>query len=80
MKMQRMQGWIGPIALVPLMAYGTAPAVPHERVRRLEKAVLAPCGYTESVAQDQSEAAVKMRLEVATWVEQGAPDEGVLAT
>ena len=74
------QSWIGTIAMVPLLAYGSAPAERQERIRSLEKAVLAPCCYTETVAQRQREVAVKMRIEIATWVEQGRTDERILDT
>ena len=50
-----------------------------DRVARLENAVLAPCCYTEPVSKHQSEIAMKMRLEIAKWVEQGRSDEEILA-
>lgn len=50
------------------------------RIEHLEHAVLAPCCYTESVAVHQSEIAVKMRLEIAKWVEIGKSDREILDT
>ena len=42
--------------------------------------MLAPCCYTETVGQHQSEIAVQMRVEIAKWVEQGRTDEEILGT
>ena len=50
------------------------------RIEHLEHAVLAPCCYTESVAVHQSEIALKMRLEIAKWVDMGKSDREVLDT
>ncbi|MBS1856509.1 MAG: cytochrome c-type biogenesis protein CcmH [Acidobacteria bacterium] len=50
-----------------------------DRVAHLENSVLAPCCYTEPVSRHQSEIAMKMRLEIAKWVEQGRSDEDILA-
>jgi len=50
------------------------------RIEHLEHAVLAPCCYTESVAVHQSEIALKMRLEIAKWVEMGKSDREILDT
>ena len=78
--MQRTQMWIGVFAALPFLAYGGTPQEPHTRIQRLEKAVLAPCCYTETVAQHQSEIAVKMRVEIAKWVGEGRTDEEILDT
>jgi len=48
------------------------------RVQRLEARLLAPCCYQEPVSTHQSEIALKMRLEIAKWVEQGLPDDEIL--
>ena len=69
--MQRIQMWIGVFAVLPFLAYGETPQEPHTRIQRLEKAVLAPCCYTETVGQHQSEIAVQMRVEIAKRVEEG---------
>jgi cytochrome c-type biogenesis protein CcmH len=50
------------------------------RVQRIEDAVLAPCCYTEPVSHHQSEIAVKMRIEIATWVAAGRTDQEILDT
>ncbi len=78
--MQRIQMWIGVLAVVPCLAYGGVPQERHARMQRIEKAVLAPCCYTEPVGQHQSEIAVRMRVEIAKWVEQGRTDEEILDT
>ena len=68
------------LAVLPLMALAETPRQPRERVDRLQRAVLAPCCYTESVAIHQSEIAVKMRLEIAKWVAMGKSDQAILDT
>lgn len=79
-KMRRMQMWIEAFAVLPFLAYGGVPQDQHARIQRIEKAVLAPCCYTETVGQHQSEIAVQMRVEIAKWVEQGRTDEEILDT
>ncbi len=66
---------LGVLALLPVYA-----GAPPDRVLRLENAVLAPCCYTEPVSRHQSEIAMKMRLEIARWVDEGRPDDEILAT
>lgn len=61
-------------------AYAGVLEEPRARVHRIEKAVFAPCCYTETVGQHQSEIAVQMRVEIAKWVEQGRTDEEILDT
>jgi cytochrome c-type biogenesis protein CcmH len=78
--MQRRKIWIGVLAVLPILAYGGVPQERHARIQHLEKAVLAPCCYTETVAQHQSEIAVMMRVEIAKWVAQGRTDEEILDT
>ena len=62
------------------LAYGGAVEEPRARVQPLEKAVLAPCCYAETVGLHQSEIAVQMRVEIAKWVAQGRTDEDILDT
>jgi cytochrome c-type biogenesis protein CcmH/NrfF len=78
--MRRIQIWLGVIAVLPVLAYGSGPQEQRARIQRLEKAVLAPCCYTETVGQHQSEIAIEMRVEIANWVEQGRTDEEILDT
>ena len=78
--MQRIQIWLGVFAVLPVLAYGGVPQEQRTRIQHLEKAVLAPCCYTETVGQHQSEIAVQMRVEIAKWVEQGRTDEEILGT
>ena len=68
------------LILLPILAAAAAPDQKQARIDRLERRVFAPCCYTESVAIHQSEIAVKMRLEIAKWVEQGSTDEQILGT
>ena len=49
-----------------------------ERIARLQHAVLAPCCSQEAVATHQSEVALKMRLEIERWADQGRSDEDIL--
>jgi cytochrome c-type biogenesis protein CcmH/NrfF len=68
------------LALLPSLVLAETAEQQQARVGRLERAVLAPCCYTEPVAIHQSEIAIKMRLEIAKWVEQGRTDQEVLDT
>ena len=78
--MLRIQTWLGVFAVLPVLAYGGVPQGQRARIQHLEKAVLAPCCYTETVGQHQSEIAVQMRVEIAKWVEQDRTDEEILDT
>ena len=78
--MLRKHIWIGVFAVLAVLAYGGVPQDHRARIQYLEKAVLAPCCYTETVGQHQSEIAVRMRVEIAKWVEQGRTDEDILDT
>jgi cytochrome c-type biogenesis protein CcmH/NrfF len=78
--MPRTHPWICVLVSLPFLAYGGASQERQARIERLEKAVLAPCCYTQTVALHQSEIAVKMRLEIAKWVEEGKTDDEILAT
>ena len=72
--------WLVMFGAAPVMVFGGGPQTQRERIQRLEKAVLAPCCYTETVGQHQSEIAVQMRVEIAKWVAQGRSDEEILDT
>jgi cytochrome c-type biogenesis protein CcmH/NrfF len=78
--MRRPQKWLGVLAVLPLLAYGGIEQDRLARIQRIEKAVLAPCCYTENVGLHQSEVAVKMRVEIANWVGQGKTDQEILDT
>jgi len=78
--MLRIQIWLRVIVVLPVLAYGGVPQGQRARIQRLEKAILAPCCYTETVGLHQSEIAVQMRVEIAKWVEQGRTDEDILDT
>lgn len=49
-----------------------------ERIQKLEQALLAPCCYAEPVARHNSEAAAKMRAEIAAWVGEGKSDAEIV--
>ncbi|MGP8248060.1 MAG: cytochrome c-type biogenesis protein CcmH [Bryobacteraceae bacterium] len=71
------------MALAQVFALPATVETPDEqkaRVQRIEKAVLAPCCYTEPVSRHQSEVAVKMRIEIANWVAAGKTDQEILDT
>ena len=68
------------LTLLPLFAFAENAEQRQVRVDRLERAVLAPCCYTESVAIHQSVVAVKMRLEITKWVAAGKSDQQILHT
>ena len=76
----RRQILLAVIAILPVLAIAGVPREQRTRIQHLEKAVLAPCCYTETVGQHQSEIAVQMRVEIAKWVEQGRTDEEILDT
>ena len=78
--MQGLQMWTGAFAVLAFLTHGGVPQGQHARIQHLEKAVLAPCCYTEPVRQHRSEIAVKMRVEIAKWVEQGITDDEILDT
>ena len=71
---------VGVLAALPFLLPGSARQESRTRIERLEKIVLAPCCYTESVNRHSSEIAVKMRLEISNWVEQGRSDQQILDT
>jgi len=68
------------LVLLPILVWSAASDQKQARIDRLERRVFAPCCYTESVAIHQSEIAMKMRLEISKWVEQGRTDEEILGT
>jgi cytochrome c-type biogenesis protein CcmH/NrfF len=53
-------------------------ALQRERIEQLEKALLAPCCYSEPVSRHRSEVALQMRAEIADWVAQGKSDREIL--
>jgi cytochrome c-type biogenesis protein CcmH/NrfF len=55
-----------------------AAETPKERVARLQNSLLAPCCFAEPVGRHQSEAAVKMRLEIARLAVEGKRDEEIV--
>jgi cytochrome c-type biogenesis protein CcmH/NrfF len=52
----------------------------QERIAALEGRLLAPCCYREPVKVHQSEVAVRMRIEIARWVQEGKSDAEILDT
>lgn len=50
----------------------------QERVRNLERKLIAPCCWSEPVATHRSEIALKMKAEIAAFVAAGKTDEEIL--
>jgi cytochrome c-type biogenesis protein CcmH/NrfF len=50
----------------------------REREERLANSLLAPCCYAEPVSRHASEAAVRMRIEIARLVEEGRSDQEII--
>lgn len=50
----------------------------QQRLTALEGKLLAPCCYEEPVARHQSEVALRMRLEIARWVEEGRTEREII--
>ena len=71
---------MGASANVASLANATSIDDQKAAIERLQRAVLAPCCYTEPVAIHQSEVALKMRLEIARWVAAGRTDQEILDT
>jgi cytochrome c-type biogenesis protein CcmH/NrfF len=59
--------------LLLMLLIGSAPAA-----ERAEDVLLAPCCYSEPVASHQSEAAVKMRAEIAAMRAKGMADRQII--
>jgi len=57
---------------------GQPSADQEARIRRLERRLLAPCCYSESVADHRSEVAVQMRQEIRQMVREGRSDQEIL--
>lgn len=51
----------------------------QERIRHLEDSLLAPCCYSQSIAQHMSGAAAQMRDEVTSMVASGMTDQQIIA-
>jgi len=64
------------LAMAVVMAWGQT--AQDERVLKLEKALLAPCCWNESVATHRSEVALTMRAEIARMVIEGQTDQQIL--
>jgi len=70
--------------LLPILWLVAGPALaqltPEEqaRVERLQHKLLAPCCYTESIAEHRSEVALQMREEVRRMVQEGKSDQEIL--
>lgn len=61
----------------PLAARGSAPPS-QDRVQRLERSLVAPCCWSETVADHRSEVAATMRAEIAKFVAAGKSDREIL--
>jgi cytochrome c-type biogenesis protein CcmH len=68
------------ILVVALLANGSFLTGPQKaEVRRVEGRLLAPCCYTQSIAEHGSEIARQMRREVAQKVAEGRTEEEVIS-
>ncbi len=68
---------IATMALAPALLAGLTPEQ-LARVDRLEHAMLAPCCYSETVADHRSEVALEMQREIRQMVAAGATDREIL--
>jgi cytochrome c-type biogenesis protein CcmH len=66
------------VTLAGTTARAQSPAADQARVLRLQKAVLAPCCWNESVATHRSEVSLSMRAEIARMVSEGKADQEIL--
>ncbi len=57
---------------------GTLTEEQQRRVIALEKKLLAPCCYQEPVGRHQSDAALRMRMEIARFVEEGKTEAQII--
>jgi cytochrome c-type biogenesis protein CcmH len=64
--------------LLALLALSASAASPSDRAASLERQLLAPCCFKEPVAQHQSEAAVRMRLEIGQQLAAGKSDRDII--
>jgi cytochrome c-type biogenesis protein CcmH/NrfF len=64
------------LALVAMFLLAGVPGA-QQRVEALENRLMAPCCYEEPVRLHQSEAAVKMRMEIERMVQAGKKDEEI---
>jgi cytochrome c-type biogenesis protein CcmH len=59
-------------------ARAQSPTAGEARVLRLQKSLLAPCCWNESVATHRSEVSLSMRAEIARMVSEGKADQEIL--
>jgi cytochrome c-type biogenesis protein CcmH len=69
--------------LLPVAGLAAAQSLPAsdslaERARTLEAKLMAPCCFTQTIDQHESEAARQMRAEVRQWLAQGDSEEQIL--
>jgi len=67
-------GSLGVTAAAPVPATNTAEA----RARALEAKLMAPCCFTQTIDQHESDIARQMRTEVRAWLGQGFSDQQIL--
>jgi cytochrome c-type biogenesis protein CcmH/NrfF len=67
------------LAFIQGIAFGgTLTREQQSRVAALEGKLLAPCCYQEPVGRHQSEVALRMRLEIARFVEEGRTEPEII--
>jgi cytochrome c-type biogenesis protein CcmH len=60
------------------LAGGAVASTPSDRVAALERKLLAPCCWSETVAVHRSPAALEMKKEIAAFVSQSKTDREIL--
>lgn len=66
------------ILLFVLMTPATLTNTQADEIRKVEKSLLAPCCYTQSIAEHGSDIAVQMRSEVTEMVADGKSEEEIV--
>jgi cytochrome c-type biogenesis protein CcmH len=66
------------LVLLAAAAMASELASTHDRIARLENALLAPCCWSEAVAVHRSPVALEIRSEIASFVRQGKTDREIL--
>jgi cytochrome c-type biogenesis protein CcmH len=64
--------------IAALLATAAKPLPTSDRVTRLERVLLAPCCWSETVAVHRSAVALQIKSEIAAFVSQGKTDREIL--
>ena len=66
------------LLVLPLGAMAELTVEQKSRASALQKVLLAPCCWSETVATHRSEAALEMRAEINRWIGEGKSDREIL--